>query len=97
MQTLLDTCVSALIVSDCRDRDPVHRLQRAAHRVEQLLHGLGFVETAKTLRRYREECGEFPRDPPRLEPVTLAAAADPCDEDPLPVRKARRKAVGDAV
>lgn len=92
MQSLLDTCVAALLISDCRDRDPVHRLQRACRRVEELLHGLGFVETAKTLRRYRDECGAFPQDPPK-EPVAAAPVADPRDEDPLPGRKARRKAV----
>lgn len=96
MQALMDSLVAALLTSDCRDRNPVHRLQRAARRVEELLHGLGFVETAKQLRRYREECGEFPHDPPKCEPAPAPLVADPRDADPLPVRKPRRKAVANA-
>lgn len=96
MTQLLDTCVAALLVSDCRDRQPLHRLQRATRRVEQLLAGIGFPETAKTLRQFREDCGPIAEDPPREEPVTLPAVADPREEDVLAGRKTRRKAVAGA-
>lgn len=64
VERLLDTCVAALIVSDCRDESPVHRLQRAVLRVEELLTGYGFVATAKAVGKLRRECGEFSADPP---------------------------------
>jgi len=97
MQKLLDSCVAALLVSDCRDSDPIHRFQRAASRVEELLRSLGFPLIASELCRYRSDCGPMPANPPPHGLRVAAATLPPPPEGeqppppPPPKRQAKQK------
>jgi hypothetical protein len=86
----MDTLVAALLVSERRDPSPVRRLEIAVQRIEQLLGGLGFIETAKTLREFREACSEVA--PPIETQEKVSVVAEPGD-DPLIGRARKRKVV----
>lgn len=73
MTELLDTQVAARIVAECRDRDPVQRLQRATYIAETLLEGLGLRHTMLTIRRIRAGL-----------PTIIDVVPDPPPEQPEP-------------